>query len=87
MPVAVFFAPVKYGKVPDEERDMVLPGVDFSLPEDHADTGRDWLPTPVRPTRGAGGGQPDHSPLARERVSCQGPATNVARALRGGLDH
>ena len=38
MPIAVFFAPVKYGKVPDEERDMVLPGVDFSLPEDHADT-------------------------------------------------
>jgi len=36
--VSVFFVSVKYGKIPDEERADVLPGVDFSLPEDHSDT-------------------------------------------------
>ena len=69
---------------------MILPGVDFSLPEDHADTaaglaaGSGTGRLEVR----AGGHHVDHSPLARERVSRQGAATDVARALRGGLrDH
>ena len=52
--VAVFFVAVKYGKIPDEERDAVLPGVDFSLADDHAETaaglspGRGQAPFEVR---------------------------------------
>ena len=34
----LFFASVKYGKVPEEEQATVLPRVDFGLPEDHPDT-------------------------------------------------
>jgi len=33
-----FFAPVKYGKIPEEEQAALLPGVDFTLPVDHAET-------------------------------------------------
>lgn len=29
---------MKYGKIPEEEQDVVLPRVDFTLPPDHADT-------------------------------------------------
>ena len=29
---------MKYGKIPEEEQDVVLPQVDFTLPPDHADT-------------------------------------------------
>ncbi len=29
---------MKYGKVPEEEQEAVLPGVDFGLPENHPDT-------------------------------------------------
>ena len=29
---------VKYGKIPEEEQHEQLPGIDFSLPEDHPDT-------------------------------------------------
>ena len=35
----VFFVTVKYGKIPDEERQELLPKVDFTLPADHLDTG------------------------------------------------
>ena len=35
---AFFFVDVKYGKIPDEEREAHLPRVDFSLPGDHPDT-------------------------------------------------
>ena len=38
MVVEVFFVGVKYGKIPEEEWDEVLPGVDFSLPPDHVET-------------------------------------------------
>lgn len=36
--IAVFFVVVKYGKIPDEERQELLPKVDFTLPADHPDT-------------------------------------------------
>ena len=35
---AFFFVDVKYGKIPDEDREAQLPRIDFSLPEDHPDT-------------------------------------------------
>ena len=44
MDVSVFFVSVKYGKIPDEERDALLPGVDFSLPEDTDTVMLDWPP-------------------------------------------
>ena len=38
--VPFFFADVKYGKIPEEEQAVMLPGVDFTLPSDHAETVR-----------------------------------------------
>lgn len=35
---ARFFADVKYGKIPEEEQDALLPGVNFDLPPDHGDS-------------------------------------------------
>ena len=35
---ALFFVAVKYGKIPEDEQDALLPGIDFSLPPDHAET-------------------------------------------------
>ncbi len=33
-----FFAGVKYGKIPEEDQEVMLPDVDFRLPLDHTDT-------------------------------------------------
>ena len=33
-----FFAAVKYGKIPEEEQETVLPSIDFGLPGDHPQT-------------------------------------------------
>ena len=36
--VPAYFVAVKYGKIPEDEEAVALPGIDFSMPPDHADT-------------------------------------------------
>ncbi|MCH1575801.1 MAG: DUF72 domain-containing protein [Flavobacteriales bacterium] len=47
---------MKYGKIPEEEQQELLPGVDFSLPEDHPETARGLAPGKGRPLEVRAGG-------------------------------
>ena len=93
MDVSVFFVSVKYGKIPDEERADVLPGVDFFLPADHADTATGLAAGLVSgsgsgPLEVRAGGTMDHPSVAGGRVPGQGAPADLACALRGGIrDH
>ena len=75
---------MKYGKIPEEEQDVMLPGVDFSLPRTTRTPPRAglWKRGFARPV---GGHHVDHPSVARVGVSGQGAATDLADALRNSF--